>query len=182
MALEKLQAFSDEKEREMATRKLLWLSHGHPLAALYGDDGEMQCARCTGGHWDYRRAPLDELLKQVLTYRHVSNSDLQEEWVQKGQQLVIQAISLTIGLTNDSPEQKIVRRWWQSILPLLQARPLPSADHPPDNEWDNAPNTQVLSDMLHADMSFRRAMRRLQAVHAEVSRRGLSYEYPKEPC
>ena len=27
-------------------RKLLWLRHGCPFHALYGDDGEMQCHNC----------------------------------------------------------------------------------------------------------------------------------------
>ena len=27
-------------------RKLLWLRHGCPPHALYGDDGEMQCSAC----------------------------------------------------------------------------------------------------------------------------------------
>jgi len=27
-------------------RRLLWLSHGCPFPALYGDDGEMQCHNC----------------------------------------------------------------------------------------------------------------------------------------
>lgn len=27
-------------------RKLLWMRHGCPFSALYGDDGEMQCGNC----------------------------------------------------------------------------------------------------------------------------------------
>lgn len=27
-------------------RRLLWIRHGCPFAALYGDDGEMQCGNC----------------------------------------------------------------------------------------------------------------------------------------
>ena len=27
-------------------RRLLWLRHGCPFGALYGDDGEMQCSEC----------------------------------------------------------------------------------------------------------------------------------------
>ena len=30
----------------MLFRKLLWLRHGCPPRALYGDDGEMQCSVC----------------------------------------------------------------------------------------------------------------------------------------
>ena len=35
----------EQVERELATAKqALWVGHGHSLAMLYGDDGEMQCA------------------------------------------------------------------------------------------------------------------------------------------
>lgn len=34
------------KEGELLLRKLLWLRHGCPFHALYGDDGEMQCKAC----------------------------------------------------------------------------------------------------------------------------------------
>lgn len=45
-------------------RKWLWLNHGCPIAALYGDDGEMQC----GNHrhplvWDFQRQPIIDILK-----------------------------------------------------------------------------------------------------------------------
>jgi hypothetical protein len=46
-----------ELEREL--RYMMWIGHGH-FAALYGDDGEMQCCRCIKyGVDDYKRAPLD---------------------------------------------------------------------------------------------------------------------------
>lgn len=43
-------------EVELKYRKELWLNHGHGWA-LYGDDGEMQCSKCTPV-CDYLRAPL----------------------------------------------------------------------------------------------------------------------------
>ena len=49
---------------ERKYRALLWRGHGHDGAALYGDDGEMQCHQCR--QWDYRRAPLKELEQQVF--------------------------------------------------------------------------------------------------------------------
>lgn len=54
---------------EHALRHQLWLNHGHRTpAALYGDDGEMQCHAChRDGHpWDYKRAPLVELVPAAL--------------------------------------------------------------------------------------------------------------------
>lgn len=33
-------------EENLILRKLLWLRHGCPFSALYGDDGEMQCSQC----------------------------------------------------------------------------------------------------------------------------------------
>jgi len=38
----------------MTLRHLLWLRHGCPSAALYGDDGEMQCSVCL---IDFKRLP-----------------------------------------------------------------------------------------------------------------------------
>lgn len=43
---------------EMKYRRELWLGHHHDPAALYGDDGEMQCAICCV---DYRRALLADV-------------------------------------------------------------------------------------------------------------------------
>lgn len=52
---------------ERKIREYLWLSHGHQ--GLYGDDGEMQCGMCAP-MWDYKRAPLAELVAQALKVRH----------------------------------------------------------------------------------------------------------------
>jgi hypothetical protein len=35
-----------EPDGEQLLRKMLWLSHGCPVTALYGDDGEMFCGAC----------------------------------------------------------------------------------------------------------------------------------------
>jgi hypothetical protein len=46
-------------EREVAgLRRLLWLRHGCPMGALYGDDGEMQCSACG---LDFRFDPVDRI-------------------------------------------------------------------------------------------------------------------------
>ena len=42
--------FPDASPDELLLRKLLWLRHG--CNGLYGDDGEMQCAKCM---LDFRR-------------------------------------------------------------------------------------------------------------------------------
>jgi hypothetical protein len=41
-----------------ALRKLLWLRHGCPITALYGDDGEMSCSAC---RLDFKRQPVEEI-------------------------------------------------------------------------------------------------------------------------
>lgn len=41
-----------------ALRMLLWLRHGCPSSVLYGDDGEMQCAKCL---IDFKRATVPEI-------------------------------------------------------------------------------------------------------------------------
>lgn len=49
-------------EKELRLR--LWMGHGHQ--GMYGDDGEMQCAECLRfGPYDYKRAPIRELLATV---------------------------------------------------------------------------------------------------------------------
>lgn len=47
---------------EKKYRALLWLSHGHSISMMYGDDGEMQCHPCAkdGNSGDYLRCPLEE--------------------------------------------------------------------------------------------------------------------------
>lgn len=40
---------------ENEVREDLWLNHGHGYNALYGDDGEMQCAKCG---LDFKRMEL----------------------------------------------------------------------------------------------------------------------------
>lgn len=44
-------------------REWLWVNHGHPVTTLYGDDGEMQCGMCPAIARDYKRAPLEFLLR-----------------------------------------------------------------------------------------------------------------------
>lgn len=47
--------------QQIELRQLLWLRHGCPINALYGDDGEMQCGICLV---DFRRdSPEDMLAK-----------------------------------------------------------------------------------------------------------------------
>ena len=46
-------------EEELLLRRLLWLRHGCDLLALYGDDGEMQCALC---QIDFKRDPAMMIL------------------------------------------------------------------------------------------------------------------------
>lgn len=47
---------------EIKYRERLWLNHGCPQRALYGDDGERQCSACG---IDFKRRPLDELEKLI---------------------------------------------------------------------------------------------------------------------
>lgn len=45
---------------ELTLRRLLWLRHGCPFEALYGDDGEMQC-NAVGCRIDFLRATPDQI-------------------------------------------------------------------------------------------------------------------------
>ena len=59
----------EEIEREL--RVEWWMNHGHDFHALYGDDGEMQCAVCGSetGIYDYKRMPMETLRKLVHAMR-----------------------------------------------------------------------------------------------------------------
>lgn len=51
----------EQENKEL--RKLLWLNHGCPINRLYGDDGEMQCAKCI---IDFKRNSI-EIIERRLT-------------------------------------------------------------------------------------------------------------------
>ena len=44
-------------------RKLLWMRHGCPFPALYGDDGEMQCSKCG---IDFKRASAEYIERRFI--------------------------------------------------------------------------------------------------------------------
>ena len=50
-----------EVDENIRLRKLLWLRHGCSNHALYGDDGEMQCAKCL---LDFKRMSVEEIEKR----------------------------------------------------------------------------------------------------------------------
>jgi len=65
-----------KEEQQEVERRWMWLNHGHG-ECLYGDDGEMQCVRCTQeGHkyWDWKNAPFEDLSLQyaVIKQKEVS--------------------------------------------------------------------------------------------------------------
>ena len=59
-----------DSETEKMLREYLWFNHGHQ--GIYGDDGEMQCGQCAPV-WDYRRAPLANVVRQALKAREAVN-------------------------------------------------------------------------------------------------------------
>ena len=50
-------------EADRDWRQALWLGHGH--LGLYGDDGEMQCAKCRP-MWDYKRGSIFDTVHAAL--------------------------------------------------------------------------------------------------------------------
>ena len=46
-------------------RQMLWLRHGCPFYALYGDDGEMQCNKCM---LDFRRDSVDKIVEKFSSF------------------------------------------------------------------------------------------------------------------
>lgn len=59
---------ADREQIELELRQGWCLSHGCPQAALYGDDGEMQCNALTCRR-DFKREPLSELREYVHNRR-----------------------------------------------------------------------------------------------------------------
>lgn len=62
-------------------RHMLWLRHGCPQHALYGDDGEMQCSSCL---IDFKRSSAQGIQERFhrLTLerlRQASEDDLEEQ-------------------------------------------------------------------------------------------------------
>ena len=48
---------------EQLLRKLLWVRHGCPFPALYGDDGEMQCHNCG---IDFKRMAAKDIERRFI--------------------------------------------------------------------------------------------------------------------
>jgi hypothetical protein len=46
-------------------RIAMWLNHGHPIGALYGNDGEMQCSICA---LDFKRMPIEFLMNEIRKF------------------------------------------------------------------------------------------------------------------
>lgn len=63
---------NEENKNEMILRKLLWLHHGCPFRALYGDDGEMQCSWC---QIDFKRLPAEAIERR---FKEIGVNTLQE--------------------------------------------------------------------------------------------------------
>lgn len=68
---EAMQLFLTRAQQEnVALRRELWLMHGrarhpdNPLAALYGDDGEMSCNACM---IDFKRWPVEQIRERIHT-------------------------------------------------------------------------------------------------------------------
>lgn len=64
---DQLKALACEVER---LQKLLWLRHGCDPTALYGDDGEMQCASCG------------------LDFLRMSSDQIQDIWLNQGRTML----------------------------------------------------------------------------------------------
>lgn len=62
-------------EEVAEVRKFFWLNHGCSIAALYGDDGEMQCGNCKS---DFKRDSIESLVS-FMTMRMAKRFEAVEE-------------------------------------------------------------------------------------------------------
>ena len=53
------------QDSEKLVRERLWINHGCPFHALYGDDGEMQC-NAESCRLDFKREPLPSLILKLV--------------------------------------------------------------------------------------------------------------------
>ncbi len=61
-------------------REFLWLNHGCPISALYGDDGEMQCGNVAlHAPLDFKKEPLIELIRRVAVILGERITELEAE-------------------------------------------------------------------------------------------------------
>lgn len=63
---ELVEAKQDSDRLEQAYRRHLWANHGCPVAAMYGDDGRMDCNACLV---DFKGLPLEELEGRLVIAR-----------------------------------------------------------------------------------------------------------------
>lgn len=59
---------------EQKYRAHLWVNHGCPFGALYGDDGEMQCHGI-----DFKRMPLEDLERHLYERKLAALAAAEEE-------------------------------------------------------------------------------------------------------
>lgn len=101
---EKLQARYREEDRVKAqlaeARRLLWLRHGCPPSALYGDDGEMQCACGI----DFKRKSLDGIERHWLRIgcRHPEGDAM--------------TYAIVGGLLGALVAGFVISRWWHNAI------------------------------------------------------------------
>lgn len=67
----------EQEQAEQTIRAGLWVNHGCPFAALYGDDGEMQCNQITC-RIDFKREPLPALLTRLFAMGRLHAGILEE--------------------------------------------------------------------------------------------------------
>lgn len=61
-----MSGFTTARQEVRWLREQLWLSHGCPPHARYGDDGEMQC-NAIGCQIDFKRQDLSHIVTKLLT-------------------------------------------------------------------------------------------------------------------
>ena len=80
-------------EEQSLLREFLWINHGCPFPALYGDDGEMQCGKC---RLDFKRQPVAELIDHIRG----SRIEEMEQQAQPDEELVDALIDVGVNLAN----------------------------------------------------------------------------------
>jgi len=72
-----LQAIREALEENQIMRELLWVNHGCPSSAMYGDDGKMDCNACV---FDFKNGDM----KVFAERRATKNMKRYQEYLKKG--------------------------------------------------------------------------------------------------
>lgn len=75
---------SNPEAENKILRRLLWIRHGCPFAALYGDDGEMQCGICVLDFKEDSAQKIEETFRRLGMEKYTQQIKEAKEKIKEG--------------------------------------------------------------------------------------------------